>query len=416
MNKKGALGAVFLVVLVDLLGFGVVLPLLPFTASRFDASPLAIGLLYSIYSFSQLVCSPLWGGWSDRIGRRPIMLISTAGAAGSYLLFAFANSLPLLFLSRLFAGVMGGNISAAQAYVADVTEPSERARGMGLIGAAFGIGFALGPAISGFLLMPSVHDGLISALPAAASSFVAENPYSLPGLAAFLLSFCSFLMVVFFLPESAGAAAPAEDASRVKKTSVFSREFWDSLMAKDAGMLEALYFCLLIVMIGHSSLYSAFPLFCKQVLGLDAHAVGLQFLFLGVVTVLVQGGLIRPLAKRFGERKLLLAGNSLTAAGLALIPSAHSASTMFLYLGLVGVGASLNGPALTSLISKEAKPSHVGLAMGNAQAVSAMGRVLGPALGGILFGWKPQAPFLTMGLLLCFAVWLAWTLHGREIS
>ena len=415
MNKKGALGAVFLVVLVDLLGFGIVLPLLPYTAAQFNATPLAVGLLYSIYSFSQLIFSPIWGNWSDKIGRRPIMLVSTAGSAGSYLLFAFSHSLPVLFASRLFAGVMGGNISAAQAYVADVTEPAERAKGMGLIGAAFGIGFALGPALSGFLLMPFVHESLVRTLPARASQFVADNPYSLPGLAACLLSFCSFLMVAFLLPESKGQGS-AQDASRIKKAHVFSNEFWASLLSKDAGALGLLYFCLLILMIGHSSLYSSFPLFCKQVMGLDAHAVGMQFLLLGLVTVFVQGGMIRPLVKRFGEKKLLVTGNALTALGLFLIPSAHSARTLAAYLCLIGVGASLNGPTLTSLVSKEALPEHVGLAMGNAQAVSAMGRVIGPALGGYLFGWRPQAPFLIMTFFLAGAVWIALSLKGREIT
>ncbi len=413
MNKKGALGAVFLVVLVDLLGFGIVLPLLPYTASRFDATPLTVGLLYSIYSLSQLVCSPLWGNWSDKIGRRPIMLVSTAGAAGSYLLFAFSHSLPMLFASRLFAGVMGGNISAAQAYVADVTEPAERAKGMGLIGAAFGIGFALGPALSGFLLLPFVQQTLIRILPAQASQFVAENPYSLPGLAAALLSLCSFLMVAWMLPESRGLGGVREDAARIKKASVFSGEFWTSVLAKNTGALGMLYLCLLILMIGHSSLYSSFPLFCKQVLGLDAHAVGMQFLLLGIVTVFVQGGMIRPLVDRFGEKKLLVAGNILTALGLFLIPSARSAGSLTAYLCLIGVGASLNGPTLTSLVSKEALPEHVGLAMGNSQAVSAMGRVIGPALGGYLFGLKPQAPFLLMTLFLVGAAGIACTLKGR---
>lgn len=415
MNKKRALGTVFLVVLVDLLGFGIVLPLLPYTASRFDASALAIGLLYSVYSFAQLVFSPLWGGWSDRIGRRPIMLISTAGSVGSYVLFAFSSSLTLLFLSRLFAGIMGGNISAAQAYVADVTEPSERAKGMGLIGAAFGIGFALGPAISGSLLLPRVHEALARGLPQAASVFVTENPYSFPGLAAALLSFCSFLMVVFLLPESLPPGRGAsQDGLRVKKISVFSRDFWASVLARDARALGLLYLCLLFLMIGHSSLYSSFPLFCKQELGLDAHQVGMQFLLLGVVTVFVQGGLIRPLVRMFGEKNLLVTGNILTATALFLMPGADSALEASIYLCLLAVGASLNGPTLTSLISQEATPARTGLAMGNAQAVSALGRVIGPACGGLLFGLRPQAPFLWMGVLVGASVWIAALVKTRK--
>jgi len=415
--EKGALGAVFLVVLVDMIGFGIILPLMPYYAARFNAAPLAVGLLYSIYSFAQLGFSPLWGAWSDKIGRRPIMLLSTTGSTGSYLLFALSNSLPMLFFSRLFAGVMGGNISAAQAYIADVTTPAERARGMGLLGAAFGIGFALGPAISGTLLLPSVHEAFLRHLPQTAASFVSENPYSLPGFAAAFLSFCSFLLVCFWLPESLRPGnSEAEDATRVKKVSVFSKQFWPSVFSKDSHVIARLYLCLLLLMIGHSSLYSAFPLFCKQKLNMDAHQVGMQFLFLGIVTVFVQGGAIRPLVKVFGEKRLLITGSILMLAAFLAIPSAQTPLGLALRLCLLAVGASLNGPTLTSLISKEAAPTHVGLVMGNAQAISAMGRVIGPALGGFLFGWKMQAPFFFTAILVSATVWIALSTRVHDIS
>src|SRR3989338_6879443 len=160
MNKKSALFTVFLVVLVDLMGFGIVLPLLPFYAEKFQASAVSVGLLYSIYSLAQLIFSPIWGAWSDRIGRRPVMLISTSGACLSYILFALSGSLGMLFLSRLVGGIMGGNISAAQAYVADVTDHEDRAKGMGLIGAAFGIGFMVGPAVASVLMHSKEHYAL----------------------------------------------------------------------------------------------------------------------------------------------------------------------------------------------------------------------------------------------------------------
>ncbi len=416
-TSKGALGAIFLVVLVDMIGFGIILPLMPYYAARFNATPLAVGLLYSIYSLAQLGFSPLWGAWSDRIGRRPILLLSTTGSTGSYLLFAFSNSLPMLFASRLFAGVMGGNISAAQAYVADVTTPSERAKGMGVLGAAFGIGFAVGPAISGMLLLPSVQEAFLRHLPQMASAFVSENPYSLPGFAAALLSFCSFLLVSFRLPESLRPTdGDAEDATRVKKVSVFSKQFWPSVFSKDSNIIGRFYLCLLLLMIGHSSLYSAFPLFCKQKLSMDAHQVGMQFLFLGIVTVFVQGGAIRPLVKIFGEKKLLVTGNILMLVAFLTLPYAQTPSGLTVPLCLLAVGASLNGPTLTSLISKEAAPAHVGLVMGNAQAVSAMGRVIGPALGGFLFGWKMQAPFFFTAALVSITVWVAIFTRLHDIS
>ena len=157
MNKP-ALATVFLVVMIDLLGFGIVLPLLPFYAQEFSASAVTIGLLYSVYSFMQLIFSPIWGSLSDRIGRRPIMLLSTFGAVLAYVIFGLAESLGVLFFSRIIAGVMGGNISTAQAYIADVTDKENRAKGMGLIGAAFGIGFVVGPASATLLIHSSFHD------------------------------------------------------------------------------------------------------------------------------------------------------------------------------------------------------------------------------------------------------------------
>src|SRR3989338_126218 len=222
--KKSALLTVFLVVLVDLMGFGIVLPLIPFYAAKFNASAVSIGLLYSIYSLAQLVFSPLWGRFSDRIGRRPIMLMSTLGASLAYLLFAFSNSLSVLFLSRLLAGVMGGNISTAQAYVADVTTHQERTKGMGLIGAAFGIGFVLGPAISTFLIHPATHDLLANMGHSSLNQWVSANKYSVPGLFASLLSLTSFLLVLWKLPETVYQPAPADSTSNF-----FSKSFWKAL-------------------------------------------------------------------------------------------------------------------------------------------------------------------------------------------
>ncbi len=408
MNKKAGLPAVFLVVLIDLMGFGIVLPLLPYYASQFQASPFQIGLLYSVYSFSQLIFSPIWGALSDRIGRRPVMLVSTVGSTASYILFAFSHSLGLLFFSRILAGVMGGNIAAAQAYVADVTTPEDRAKGMGLIGAAFGIGFAVGPALSSFLLIPSVQLTLINTAPEFARRFLTENPFSMPGIAAAIMSLSSFLLVLCSLPESA-SLMKSNDTSRVKKVGVFSKAFWGSVFSKDSGSLGLLYACLLIVTIGHSSLYSSFPLFCKKILSLGPERVGIQFLVMGLIAIFVQGGMIRPLVRAFGERRLMIAGNILMTLGLFLIPLANSEITLSIYLSILAVGGSLNGPTLTSLISKESERAHVGLAMGNSQGIAALARVIGPAWGGLLFGIRPQAPFILTSALVSTAIWIAFS-------
>lgn len=395
MNKKYALLTVFLVVLVDLMGFGIVLPLLPFYASKFDASALTIGLLYSVYSFAQLIFSPFWGSLSDRIGRRPVMLVSTLGASVAYLLFAFSGSLWVLFLSRLLAGIMGGNISTAQAYIADVTTEDNRAKGMGMLGAAFGIGFVAGPAISSIMM----HGN-------------SEASYIWPGLIAAGLSAMSFFLVVFFLPETVQPGSKvADDATRVQRLSIFSRGFWVFMRDSKSGLLPTLLICVLLLSIGQSSLYSAFPLYCKAALSLTPRDVGMQFVYMGLVAIVIQGGLIRRLVKRFGEKKLFLAGNILMIAGLALIPLAWSKLSLTLILCLMGVGGSLNGPTITSLISKEAKPGAVGRVMGCSQGFSALGRVIGPAWGGVLFSASPKLPFFLTASLLAITVFFGLQVH-----
>jgi len=407
--KKDALATVFLVVLVDLMGFGIVLPLIPFYASEFGASAVAVGLLYSIYSFAQLVFSPIWGSFSDRIGRRPIMLMSTFGAFLAYCLFAVSNSLWVLFLSRLIAGVMGGNISTAQAYVADVTTHEERAKGMGLIGAAFGIGFVVGPALATLLIHPAFSRFFESHGLAGVADLIAQNKYALPGFFAAALSFLSFLLVIFKLPETV-QKEKAADAARIVRPSIFSRNFWTSLMEEGGTsskhLLPLFMICIFLLALGQSSLYSAFPLFCKMRLSLDPEQVGMQFAAMGLIAVFVQGGLIRPLEKRFGERRLFLVGSTLMVAGLALIPFAASPGVLTLFLSVLAAGASLNGPTLNSLISKQADPSRIGYTMGSSQGFSALGRVVGPAWGGLLFGFSFKWPFVITAMVVSFTIFV----------
>ncbi len=408
--KKSALLTVFLVVLVDLMGFGIILPLLPFYAAEFHATALSVGLLYSIYSLAQLVFSPIWGAFSDRIGRRPIMLMSTLGATFSYILFGFSHSFLLLLLSRLIGGVMGGNISTAQAYVADVTTPEERAKGMGLIGAAFGIGFVAGPAIATLLLHPGFHLFLKTMGPSSLSEWAVHNKYAVPGFFAALLSFLSFLLVLMKLPETVSKKA-ISDSTRITRSSIFTKIFWQEIhqenLSSKKKILPILLLSIFLISFGHSNLYSAFPLFCKTILNLSANQVGFQFVFMGVITVLIQGVLIRPLVKKFGEEWLFFIGNILMILGLGLMPLAVSAKTLMLTLGLLAIGASLNGPTLNSLISKEADPSKVGAAMGTSQGLAALGRTLGPTWGGFWFGISVRAPFFMTAALLLTTLWVS---------
>lgn len=405
-HSKTALLTVFLAVLIDLMGFGIVLPLLPFYASVFQASAIQIGLLYSIYSFAQLIFSPIWGSLSDRIGRRPIMLISTFGASLAYLVFGLAHTLSLLFMSRLIAGIMGGNISTAQAYVADVTTHEDRAKGMGLIGAAFGIGFVMGPAISTILIHPKFLDFF---------HIVEANKFSVPGFFAAFLSFCSFLLVLFKLPETRKKVDNQE--LKVIKLSVFSVKFWKSIAAERKDEHDVLFPLLVLsvflLSFAQASLYSSFPMFCSQWLNLSEEQVGMLFVYMGIIAAIIQGGLIKTLTQKFGEKNLFLTGNMILVFGFIGLPFAQSAGQLILALSVMSIGGSLNLPTLNSLVSKAAKPNQVGAVMGTSQGISSLGRVIGPTWGGFLFHFSHRLPFLLTALLLSTTIYVGTRLKKR---
>jgi MFS transporter, DHA1 family, tetracycline resistance protein len=411
MNKP-ALATVFLVVMIDLLGFGIVLPLLPFYAQEFAASAVTIGLLYSVYSFMQLIFSPIWGSWSDRIGRRPIMLLSTFGAVIAYIIFGLAESVGVLFLSRIVAGMMGGNISTAQAYIADVTDSENRARGMGLIGAAFGIGFVIGPATATGLIHPAFHEFIAGLGFTGVAEWMGSNRFALPGFFAAFLSFCSFLMVLFKLPETVDTSREREPAFR--RPSVFTPRFWRLLSEQKGrsarGFLIPLIIGFFLLSFGESSLYSAFPLFAESELGMTAEQVGVQFFYIGIIAVIVQGFLIKPLTNVFSEEKLFIAGNVMMVIGLGLIPFSTSMLTLALCLGLMAAGKSLNTPTITSLISKEASDDNVGAVMGASQGLSGLGRMIGPTWGGALFAITFGLPFVATALIVSATVWIGFGL------
>ncbi|HKK45753.1 MAG TPA: MFS transporter [Balneolaceae bacterium] len=413
MKKRTQLATVFFVVLIDLMGFGIVLPLLPFYAKNFQASAVVVGLLYSVYSFAQLIFSPIWGSYSDRIGRRPIMLLSTFGAVIAYIMFGLANSLFVLFASRIVAGVMGGNISTAQAYISDITSTEDRAKGMGLIGAAFGIGFMVGPALATALIHDSLHSFIAGVGLPNVASWMAANKYALPGFFAAFMSFCSFSLVLFKLPETVDKNAPRPD--RDVRSSVFSKSFWQKLQAQSGadakGMLIPLLVAYFILTFGQSSLYSAFPLFSKAKLGMSAEQVGMQFFYIGLIAVFIQGYLIRKLTKKFKEEHIFTVGNVLMAIGLGLIPFAYNTLTLSIYLGIMAIGFSLNTPTIMSLLSKEAEEENIGAVMGTSQGISGLGRMLGPTWGGLLFGFSIGLPFYTTAIIIFGAVYIGIKLH-----
>ena len=401
-SHRTALMTVFLAVLIDLMGFGIVLPLLPFYASNFHATPIQIGLLYSIFSFAQLIFSPIWGSLSDHFGRRPVMLISTFGAVIAYTVFAFANSLALLFISRLIAGIMGGNISTAQAYVADVTTHEDRAKGMGLIGAAFGIGFVMGPALASALIHPKFLDLM---------NIHTKYKFLVPGIFAAILSLSSFLLVLFKLPET---IQKSRNKQRVIRSGVFSKSFWNMIFEtrtkEGKHFFALLIFSMFLLAFSQATLYSSFPLFCNLNLNFPAEHVGILFVYMGLIAILIQGGLIKILTKNFGETPLFLTGNILLMAGLFLIPFSRSMTDLLFFLGILSVGGSLNMPTLNSLISKEVKPDQYGSALGTAQGMGSLGRVIGPTWGGFLYHYNYHLPFLLTACLISLAIYVGFKL------
>ncbi|MEX0936129.1 MAG: MFS transporter [Gemmatimonadota bacterium] len=368
------LGILFLTVFVDLVGFGIVLPLLPLYADRFGASGTEIGILVLSYSAAQLLLAPIWGQLSDRFGRRPILIIGLVGSALSYLVFAYAGSLLVLLLSRIMAGVGGANIPVAQAYIADITPPHRRAGNMGLIGAAFGLGFIFGPAIGG-LLAPVAPE--------------------LPGLTAAGLCLSNALLAVFLLPES---LSPSEREARAARATDMQPGL--ALTSRAGGIrsrledlrvtLRSPQFFHVVVMsfiftTAFSIMHPTFPLFAAQRFGLDARAVGWLFAFTGVVSAVMQGGLVRLIVARTGEVTLIRLSAVPFVAGFLVMAVAGSVPMLLLGLGLLAMGFGGTLPSLVSLLSQHAPDEVQGGSLGIGQSAGAMARIVGPFMAGVIW-------------------------------
>ena len=321
----------FLIVFVDLVGFGLIIPLLPFYAERYAASPQQVTILIATFSFASMLAAPLWGMVSDRVGRRPVLMSSMAASSLAYLWLGFADSLWMLFAARALAGVCAGNIAAAAAYVADVTPPDKRARGMGLIGAAFGLGFIIGPAVGGIV----------------AGNDLATADMLTPGLIASGLSFTAFLGVVLVLPESLRAAARVA-APRNRITALL-----DALGRPVLSRLLVIFF---LVILAFAGMESTFALWAMQQFGWGPAGVGYVFSYVGLLSAILQGGLIGPLARRFGEERLMMAGLALIAAGLLVLPFARDAVPLVVAVSGLALGMGAMQPSLNSLISRRAGP------------------------------------------------------------
>ncbi|ACG71383.1 major facilitator superfamily MFS_1 [Anaeromyxobacter sp. K] len=346
MKNRSALAILFVIVFIDLLGFGMVIPVMALYAERLGAPDAQIGWLMTGYSAMQFVFTPIWGRLSDRHGRRPLLLLSIVMTAVGFLGYALAPSFAWLLVSRLFAGAATANIAIAQAYIADVTPPEGRARGMGLIGAAFGLGFVLGPAIG----------GLLSAISLSAPGYAAAALAAANGVAAF-----------FVLPEPA-AHVQAERRPHLEA-------LLGGVSRPGIRRLILIYF---IAILAFSGMEATFALLAVHRYGLDQRQVSYVFALIGVVATVVQGGLIGPLSRRFGERALLVAGLLLQAVALAALPYAGSVAGLLVATVPLAFGSSLTTPSLTSLISRSARAEDQGGTLGIGQSAAALGRIAGP--------------------------------------
>lgn len=378
-TKKKQLVIIFLTVFIYLLGFGIIIPIIPMLSRDFGASPLEIGLLMSCYSLMQFLFSPFWGRLSDKWGRRPILLGCLVGEGLSYIVFALAGSLSGLFIARLLAGFFSGSISTASAYISDITPPEERSKGMALIGAAFGLGFVFGPAIGGVLV---IWGQKISSSPHFDTSFAA---YWVAGLC-----FANLAFGLKFLTES------------LVEKSTIQREPRFQLIAKYFAMkaVSPLLFIFLLSSLSMSIMEATLILFMGEKFQWDLKTVSFGFAYIGVIMVVTQGFIVRKLIPKFGEKNVLRIGLFCMVIGLGGIAFAPNVAVMAVIMTFLSVGTGLTNPSTLGSISLLVNPKEQGVAMGVTQSMASLGRIIGPALGGLIYGaLSIESPFMLSGAL-----------------
>jgi len=361
--QRRILSILFAVLFIVMMGFSILFPVEPYYARTFGGTAATMGWLMACYSLAQFIFSPIWGRLSDRVGRKPIMLLGLAGYAISMTLMGFATSLTGLFVARTLAGVLSSaTLPTAMAVIADSTTESERAKGMGILGAAFGLGVIFGPFIGGTL----------GAVQITLPFFVSA------GLAAF-----TFLLVLGILPESHQARS-----SGVDDRPAGSR--WSAINRETVG----LYLMAFVVTFSLAGLETSFPFLASDRLGLNERSVGYVYAVMGFVAAVVQGGLVGMLKKKLGEERMIPAGLFVSALGMALIAIAPTPVVATVAISLFGAGHGLIRPANASLISQRAKVGH-GLAIGLLDSMDSLGRILGPVAGGALYALRGSLPFVS---------------------
>lgn len=360
--KRFQLFLIFITIFIDLIGFGIVMPVLPEFAKKepFSASPLTIGLIFASFSVMQLICAPIFGKLSDRYGRRPILFFSMIGTAASFLILGFATTIWMLFLGRMLDGVTGANISTAQAYIADITTPEERVKGMGLIGAAFGLGFVFGPAIGGIL---------------------STYGHSVPFFFAAGLALANGITLYFILPETVKPGTHTATTLSEGRLSRLLKYLQDGRLS----MLIVIYF---LVTLAFSIMTLAFIQFTDFRFSYDPKENGLILGFLGIIAAIMQGGLIGFFTRKFGETRLAVVGTILMSVSLFALPligpQVGGLAALLIGVAVFAIGQSFATPTVLTLASKSVSTGEQGSVMGVMQSSASMARIIGPALSGLL--------------------------------
>ncbi|HEX7663254.1 MAG TPA: MFS transporter [Polyangiaceae bacterium] len=403
-RRAPSIGAIFLTVVLDLLGFGLVLPFLAEEArDNFHTTAFVGALLGAVYSLMQFLFVPVWGRLSDRIGRRPVLvwsvLASALGMAGLGVAIGWGNSVWWLFLARIWSGIATANLGTASAYIADITAPEDRARGMGFIGMAFGIGFILGPGVGGILAPIQIHG----------------HAGAIPCFLAAALGLVNFVWVVLGLPESLPAEKRAQKTPRkIRPLDIVAAR----RVLEDPSLARVILVNFLIVG-SFTNLDQTFRYFNKDLFGMDQEGTGILLAMIGIVAALVQGGMIRPLTKRYDLAPLIAIGVAVQAVAFGLLVSSPSVGKFMLYVAgaALALGNGITQPTVSGYVSKRAAAHEQGQVLGTHQSFASLARVFGPAFGGYLYGATgPRSPYVAAALGMIAALVIAFGLAPSRAS
>jgi multidrug resistance protein len=382
LKNKSALSLIFLTVFIDLLGFGILIPILPsFAVKELDLDESAIGIAIASYSFVQFLFNPVFGKFSDKYGRKPVIVFCLLMNAVGYLIFSFTHSYLMLLISRIIAGIGGSSIAVAQAYIADITTKENRSKGMGLIGSAFGLGFVFGPLIGGFL---------------------SEYGYMVTGFVSGGFSLLAFILTWILLPES---LKPVENIAEIKiqKRKLFDYEALKKVFSEPSRAVFITLFFILVF--SFANIYGTFALLGIQVYGFTDLQNGYLFGITGLTSAIVQGGLIGYIDKLISKQNILKISSLSISVSLALIPYGGTFLGLAIISGILSIGTGMLQPTLLSLISDVTTENEQGITLGVNQSLSALARVLGPLWGGFAFEFLGYPfPFLTGAVFMLLIV------------